>query len=372
MSVINRVLKDLDRQGRTPGQALPGIQIPATHVPVSRDAWWRVTGMTLAALALLFTLWWIWPKTPAFKSPSPPTRLPTPTSAVTLPPTATLPPVNNPPVHRTPPEERPAPPPSLPVTRTLHAPEPSAPSPPLRHIAAHFSVASRLEMRLPEIPAARPSPAPLPAANKTQINKEIRPLGSADQAEDLWRQGRRLHEQGRIHEARSHYEQALLSDAQHLRARQSLAVVCLESGQRGKAEEVLREGMARHPGESWFLRSLAQMQIQQGDYAQAAGVLKTGLAPGKNSPSGDAADWALYASTLGKLGRMEDCVHAYREALRRDPAQGAWWIGLGVALEHTGHRPEAADAYTRALQSRLGSDLKEFATQKVQEIGKSS
>lgn len=234
----------------------------------------------------------------------------------------------------------------------------------------HFSVASRLERRLPEIPVARASlPPPLPAASKAQINKEERPLSPADQAEDLWRQGRRLQEQGQIHAAQSRYEQALRGDANHLRARQSLAVACLESGQRGKAEEVLREGVTRHPGESWFLRSLAQMQIQQGDYAHAAEVLKTGLAHDKSGKSGEAADWALYASTLGKLGRTEASLQAYREALHRDPGQGAWWIGLGVAQEQTGHRAEAADAYARALHNPLSGELKEFATQKVQEIG---
>lgn len=357
MSVINRVLKDLDRQGHAPAQAVPGIRIPATEDGATHPAGRMTTRLALllaASLLLALLLWQHWPQRP-IEPPAPP-RPPVPLAAA-------RPPAPPPALPAQPPS--PALPPPTPSTRPTSAPNAAPPPPPPRQAAAHFSVAARLDRRLPELSPTRSSAAP-PAAGKTQISKEVRPLSTADQAEDLWRQGRRLHEQGQIHEARSRYEQALLADAQHLRARQSLAVACLESGQRGKAEEVLREGVARHPGESWFLRSLAQMQIQQGDYPQAAEVLKTGLAHGR----GEAADWALYASTLGKLGHSEASREAYREALRRDPGQGAWWIGLGVALEHSGHRPEAAEAYTRALQTRLNAELKEFATQKVQEIGK--
>jgi hypothetical protein len=54
--------------------------------------------------------------------------------------------------------------------------------------------------------------------------------------------------------------------------------------------------------------------------------------------------------------------------LRRDGNQGTWWIGLGVALERSGQKRDAAEAYARATHTRLSDDLKTFATQKAQDL----
>jgi MSHA biogenesis protein MshN len=122
----------------------------------------------------------------------------------------------------------------------------------------------------------------------------------------------------------------------------------------------MREGMRLHPGTVWFARSLAQTRLQQADYTQAAQILKAGL-----TPQAEAADWALYASTLARLGRHEDTAGAYREAIRRDATQGSWWIGLGLALEQGGHPQEARDAFNRALQTPLSGELRDFASRKA-------
>jgi MSHA biogenesis protein MshN len=194
------------------------------------------------------------------------------------------------------------------------------------------------------------------------VVKELKPLTPAQEAEALWLQGAALVEKGRSSEAQALLEQCLQRHPAHLKARQTLVMLALEAGRRAEAENLLRQGISLHPGMVWFPRSLAQLYLQQGDYAQAASVLKDGL--GRQA---EAEDWALYASTLAKLNQPEDTATAYREALRRDPSQGAWWIGLGVALEQGGHAAEARAAYQRALQSRLGPELRDFAAAKLKE-----
>lgn len=348
MSVINRMLKDLDRQGDKTPAPVPGVHSVAMSAQAQGMRW---AGFAIGLAILGLAAWWFWPAG----------------TDKTLPPgeTAALPeaPAPAPPAPMQPqlrlsqeldavPPPPPVPPKALPAT-----PMPARAEPTTKPSA---TVAPRLETRLPEALSATTPPAAPP---KPLVIKEIKPQTPADQAEDLWRQASRLVEQGRGRDAQARLEQVLQLDPSHLRARQTLVVLALEGERSAAAEALLRQGMALHPGEAWFPRSLAQLHIQQGAYAQAASVLKASL--GKGS---EAADWGLYAGTLAKMGRSEETAAAYREALRRDASQGPWWIGLGLALEQTGHRPEAAEAFGRALQTHLAPELKEFAARKAQDL----
>jgi MSHA biogenesis protein MshN len=78
----------------------------------------------------------------------------------------------------------------------------------------------------------------------------------------------------------------------------------------------------------------------------------------------------LYAGTFTKLGKPADAALAYREALQLNPAQGNWWIGLGVALEQIGDKTGAGEAYQRALQTRLSTELRDYAQQKSKELAR--
>ena len=343
MSVINRVLKDLDRQGG------PGVPMASGVHSVERPEPARRPYLPGAALGLaaLAAAWWFWPgpSTPPVPPSMPPAA---PEPSLKLDPTLSPPPVapaptdaprqlaaqpKIPAVNAGPPSVLPA----EPVVATVPASDPG--------------FRPRLDSRLPD----------WPVQSRPQVVKEVKPLTPAQQAEELWRQASRLVDQGRGRDAQPLLEQALNLDAAHLRARQALAVLALEQGQRPAALVLLQEGVKLHPGQFWFSRSLAQMYLQQGEYPQAAHVLRAGL-----GSQADAEDWALYAGTLAKLNRSEDTAAAYREALRRNPSQGAWWIGLGLALEQGGHADEAKDAFARALQTKLDAELREFATRKVQ------
>jgi len=346
MSVINRVLKDLDRQGGQGTPLVPGVQRVA-YAQRSRAPLWLGLGIGLIALGGL--AWWGWPQAtpPRPLHPAPP-AVPAPALPVApAEPTLRL-------------SQELSQPPAVESLRTdakAHpaageVAEPAAPASPAAPARGAIPHAPRLDTHLPEPPPPKP-----------QVVKEIKPPSPAEQTEELWRQASRLMELGQPHGAQGRLEQVLRLDPSHLQARQALVVLALESGRRAAAEALLREGMALHPAVIWFPRSLAQLHLQQGDHAQAAGLLKAGLDKG-----GEAADWGLYASILAKLGRGGETIAAYREALRRDPSQGIWWIGLGLALEQAGKRAEAADAYVRALQTRLSGELKDFAVKKAQEL----
>jgi MSHA biogenesis protein MshN len=354
MSVINQVLKDLDRQGANASTPRGVIAVNQRDVAAPR---WPL--MLIGVAGVVTAVWWFWPG-------------------------ATLSSVSNPvapPPVETPIENAP----KLLMSQQLSAAGRTSEVPsasllaPLADNAAGSSAAQSVRATAPAtiaavMPAIKPrldtrlsEPRQTEIAKPTVV-KEIKPLTPQVQAEEAWRQASRLLEQGRNHDAQDKLEGVLRLDPAHAGARQSLIALVLEAGDGVRAEALLREGLALHPNEGWYSRSLAQLQLQRGNTAQAAAILKSGLAQ-LQPQRADAANWGLYASTLAKLGKRSEATQAYREALRLDPTQGNWWIGLAVALEQGSENADAGAAYQRALQTRLSSELREFAQQKARELG---
>jgi len=345
MSVINQVLKDLDRQGANTSApqgviAINTTQAPATNWPL------RLLGGLLFALA---AAWWFWPAAPASPAKqvaaSAPAPMPAPLVEQQITPRLTLSETLTPQAQLGP----------LPENSSQRATKHAAATPALLKPTPEISISPRLDKRLPEI---------VPTTDAAQrVVKEIKPPSAQMQAEEAWRQAVQLLEQGRNHDAQARLELALRLDPGQTAARQKLIALVLEAGNTASAEALLREGMLQHPNDTWYPRSLAQVHLQRGDFAQASSILKTSL--GKHP---DATNWALYASTQAKLGKPAETALAYREALRLDPNQGNWWIGMAVALEKGNAKADAGAAYQRALQTRLSGELREFAEQKARSL----
>ena len=356
MSIITQVLKDLDRKGsetRAPSGVI-AINQPETAAPH-----WPI--MLVGGLALaLAVAWWFWPAAPD-SAPLPASVIPasTPAALELPPPTPRLrlsQQLSDIEWKSEAPAATESSKPKLLVASTL----PPAPVMPQRNEAAKAIITEplkpRLDTRLPDI--ARPS-----AGEQPRVIKQDKPPTPQVQAEEVWRQASRLLEQGRNYDARARLENVLQLDPAHTAARQSLIALVLEAGDAANAEIMLREGLAQHPNDGWYARSLAQLHLQRSDFAQAASILKTAL-----NKRADAANWALYASTVAKLGKPAESAQAYREALRLDPNQGPWWIGMAVALEKSNAKADAGAAYQRALQTRLSGELREFAEQKARSL----
>ncbi len=349
MSVINRVLKDLDRKGAAP-LSLGGVQVVHTTPPSPRAPWlWLLLGL---GIALTLAWWLFWPRTGV------PAGVATTAPAVAAPVTADTALAEGPPRLR------------LSATlsepaATLPAPRPSVPPPTLAEPTRAAPAAARPTAALAasEIPFPVKLDTRLPQPRPPRVLKEDRPPTPQEQAEQAWRQAARLIEQGRGRDAQEGLETALRLDPNHGPARQSLIALSLEGGDGARGEILLREGLQLHPQDAWYARSLGQVYLQRGDSAQAAAVLKAGLGKGV-----DAAYWGLYAGVLSKIGRNEEAIAAYREAARQNPAHGPWWLGLAVTLEQADQRQEAAAAYQRALQTRLSAELREFAAKKAAEL----
>lgn len=355
MSVINQVLKELDQKGAAPA-SLSGVHAVQAGQASSRPRWpWAV--LLLAGLA---AAGWFWPAVqpeapitaPVVQETTPRLRLSETLSSST---------------HASPAGGEGA------TVGMSAKPEPTKPAitrpePPREIQRGASSPTPEGEGRNADTPLPVKLDTRLPEPHPPKIIKEVRPLTPREQADQAWRQAARLIEQGRGRDALEGLEAALRLDPNHGQARQTLIALSLEAGDVAhdvaRGENLLREGLQLHANDPWYPRSLGQLYLQRGDLAQAAAILKAGLGKGV-----DAAYWGLYAGVLGKSGRHEEAAQAYREAARLNPGHGPWWIGLAVSLEQTGSRADAAIAYQRALQTKLGAEVREFAVKKAAELG---
>ena len=102
-----------------------------------------------------------------------------------------------------------------------------------------------------------------------------------------------------------------------------------------------------------------------GDLAGAIATLQ-GLRPGAKEQPGQRA---LLAALLLRAQRFDEAVTQYRIALRQEPEQPQWLVGLGVSLEGLGRGAEAVEAYRLATRAPdLNPDTAQFLSDRLGQL----
>ena len=389
MSLINRMLQDLDARQAAPGGRHP-LPAEVRPLPPRRPSRRPVVFAGLAVLALavgLAVAQWplVAPAAPAPAAAAPVAAI----AAVAAPP---VPPVQPAPTEQSAPAEQPAPtvaaekpaepPAALPVetkrpaTTPRAAPSPAAPAEKKSAAAAvkppdadSESKPARLRPPSTEKPSAA-SPkaldAPPPAHGKSVKPPTIERAEAAgsprERAEADYRKAIVALNQGRLDEAVDGLRKALRDDAMHVGARQLLVRLLLEAKRNDDAAQVLQDGLQGQPAQLGWAMTLARLQVDRGDLAGAWQTLDFSL-----PAAGHSADYQGFAAhVLQRLGRPREAVVHYLNAARLAPGDGRWWLGLGLALDAEGQTGEAREAYLRAKQSgNLSSALSALVEQKL-------
>ena len=367
MSIINQALRDLDARS-TDAEA---ASTAATPTPVPRSAssrrgLWAVLFLLLVVAALAL---WLVLKPAAV---SPPERgvlahaTPRAAEAVSVPEAI---PVVAP--EAVPLPEQPAVAEAA-SSKTLVVPQPppviskaetARPEqvPPLQ-ASSSPAIEAPVEARTP--PPRQPQAAPFRGDKVAAISKEIKKQTQEEEADDRYRKALSLVSKGRENQARPLLEEAVRLVPGHVAARQVLATLLNESGLNREAEAVLSDGRATNPENAWFAQSLARLQAARGDLEGAAASLRGGI----DGRGVNAEYHASYAAILSRLKRPAEAAGQYELALKQQPDQGAWWMGLGLARSALGQMPEARAAYGRALAAgNLPEKLEDFVRTKLAE-----
>ena len=357
MSLINKMLQDLDRRQALGTGAEAGVVRPAAGKAHHREWFWRIVTLLLS-IGVGWVLWTAYQMLPrplvtdlAFRAFDESRARPKPAEQIALP----TPPAAAPaPVAAEPP--KPAEPPKA---ETAKAPPPAAES---------LKLAQEIETPVREparpAPAAEAKPKPVaappaaqPPARKPSVDKRPVPRSATDTAEAHFRRAALFLNHGRVSEAEDQLGAALKADPGHAAARQAYVALLLEQQRVDSARRQLEEALAIEASQPAFAVALARIHAGQKDYGAALQVLDR-AGPGTPSPDFQ----AMRGAVLQRLGRDVEAIDAFQAAIRGATQPGTTWIGLAISLETVGRKAEAANAYRKALSSGpLAVEAREYA-----------
>ncbi|SDD15300.1 MSHA biogenesis protein MshN [Massilia sp. PDC64] len=409
MSLINKMLQDLDARGTPKNGELPGQVKPVERTayrPNRRLIAAAVAG-TVAAVALGWLGW-----SQLHRTPKPAAVVPAPVAAVQVAPVVTGPvqaapvvtgPVQAPaaaPVEAPPPankaEDAPAP---KPMTRAERRAE-------RKRLAAQRKeekAAARMAEKVPTVRAkdvapmepdseearearramaqalaargksAKKTSAALVAAARAAAHDEPAPKSKrgaqgrqetgAQRAEGEYRRALASLQEGRMIETVASLEQALKYEPTHEAARQTLVGLLIEANRNDEAMRQLQLGLTLDPRQPAMAMLLARLQIERG--GNGIDTLMRTL-----PYAGNDADYrAFLAAALARQQRHREAAEQYQQAVRAVPSNGVWWMGLGISLQAEKRNGEALDAFQRARASGgLSQELQGFVERRIQQL----
>jgi len=244
-----------------------------------------------------------------------------------------------------PPEPAAAPPP---------APEP-APALALALAASGEGRSLKLDSSLPNVSAAAPpaaivaekskaEPPPVKPKSRVVIDKQQRLPSAQDKVEAEYLKGVAAYKQGHASEAVAQFKSALQDDPRHLLARQTLLSMLAEQKRWDEVSALLKEGLELMPSTTAWAMALARIQVERGNSNEALETLQKYMADGEKN-----ADYQGFAGVLlQRMKKPREAALHYQSALQLKPNEGRWWLGLGLALESDGQAAQANNAFRRA------------------------
>ncbi len=366
MSLINKMLQDLDARGSQAGASLPGDVRPAAplqrRLPVRQIAIGASVLTVALALAAVF-----WLKRPA--------AVITPAPVVVLTPVATAPQVVAVAPVAVPAVAQPVAAPVNTVAQARQMPTPAvvaAPAAkadtPLAQEAAPVVEEKRAPVRVVRVatvvrPASDVVTAVVATPPRVSVPVSGRDMSASQRAETSYRNALAALDEGRVSGAFESLEEALRLHPRHDAARQSLVALLIEAGRNDEAMGQMEQGLAVDAAQPTLAMLLARMQIERGKSGVAT-LLRT-----LPSATGNADYHAFLAGALQRDARHREAVEQYGAALRSNPEHGVWLMGMGISLQGDKREREALAAFQRAKASgTLTAPLLAFVEQKVQQL----
>lgn len=384
VSLVNTMLRDLDRRraaeserGAIPNEVRP---LPEAGAPGNGLA---LAASVIAVLAIgVGAWWWLSPaKVPAGEVPAPVAAI-APTAGARpppVPPEAAVPPASPAPLAEStavallpsapvvaprvpdpPPVEAVVEAAPAPVRRTDALPDKATPKePPQASLEVSRPSPGRLKLagELTARPGSAAPRAAAPAAKPADPNLPVVPS-----PDDDWRQAQTLLRDGHPEQAEPVLKRILQTQPANVAARNAMLGILLPARRNAEAGEVLKDGLAQRPVEIGWAINLARIHAMGNDYVAAWEVLERSL------PHAEAnAEFRAFCGTvLQRLNRNGESIAHYQAALKLNPREPRWWVGLGIALESTAKPAEAREAYLHAQNlGGLSAELAGFVAQKL-------
>lgn len=232
-------------------------------------------------------------------------------------------------------------------------------------------LAKPVEPKSPAFERTATKPSANSNTDNTAIGKQIRP---DQKSGNYYRQALSNLQQGRVSEAQANLTLALEANPSNQEARQTLAGLLLDNKRYDEARTTLAAGLAIAPEQGDFRMALARLQIEAGDLTGAVNTLEQGLSYAKNN----AEYQSFLATLLQRVNRHEEAINHYTmalspnstatDALSTNTTTSAL-IGLGISLQAVGKLEKSQEAFARVQSSTtLSPELSMFVEQRIKQI----
>lgn len=323
MSVVNRMLQDIDRRmgegGARAADAHPDIRTVAARARrvAPSTSWTALCGIAIAAAAAIYALGLL---APAARHEPPrivmPATAPAPAPGAAPPREAQGAPAAEVAAAPSAPGIAPAPAAREPVAAPAAVVEPAperAERPATKASARSAEEAFRLSRTLSAEPAMAPRAAPAPRGEVRRTEIPVRRVAAEETV--------------------------------------AAALALWNDGARGDALATLREALAaaeaaRAPAAARLARELARLELAADQPPAALELLRRMEA----SLAGDADAWALRGNAAQRLSLHGESARAYLAALRLRPEEGKWMLGAAISLAAEGRVEEARPWVENARQ----------------------
>lgn len=366
MSLINKMLQDLDARGSQPGAALP----PEVRTVAPRERGVPRLALIGGAAALCggaIALGWTYLRHAAPKPAAPlvavtqPVQPPQPKQALVVAPAAPHAGIHAIPAAIAVPSEPPVPSPVQPSASEAAPVRVRAAAP-----AREKRVSSKVrDAEMTKITGRREAQLAEKTIKTAVPMQEGKQVTTGQRAENDYRRGLDALQEGRVPEALARLQQALAVEPRHQAARETLVRLLLENQRPDEAMRQLQLSLSLDPKQPAQAMMLSRMQLEKGGGALAVDTLMRALPFA--SDNGDYR--AFLAGVLQRQQRSKEAAEQYQLALQHAPQNGVWWMGLGIALQADGRPLEAKDAFLRARASaNLSADLQAFVERKLVQL----
>lgn len=213
--------------------------------------------------------------------------------------------------------------------------------------------------------ATKPKTQPTTIAKPLVKAHFVKQTSASQKSKHLYQEAISLVQQGRVTEAQDVLAKALLEYPANEDARQTLAALLLDNNRVAEAKTVLSQGLLINPEHVQFRMAVARLEVELGSHSAALNTLLDGSKQAANN----AKYQAFLATMLQRENRHEEAVKHFQYALGIDRGMTKAFVGLGMSLQALNRLEDAQVAYNNAQSnSSIHPNLKSFLDVRIKEV----
>lgn len=220
------------------------------------------------------------------------------------------------------------------------------------------TISSEISMNESSVPAAN-------AGTEEVVKKVFSPLTDAEWHDEQLNIALEAIEQGNEDIAETVLTQLLNKFPNAIDARETLSKLYLVQGDYNAASRLLDEGLRLQPNILSFNQLKARLFFEQNHPQQALILLQKFHPDIQKNPD----FYGLLAAILQSLDRLNESGNLYKVLVEIEPDNGQYWLGYAISLESKHNKTQAISAYTKAAtQYDAEAAVRTFAENRLKRL----